>query len=250
MGYFYACDPAGAELFGDPPPAPGVRVVFDPAKLAAFGSGDQLPVVHRARGRQGLVVFGTPLDVQMWPCRLWRVDELEEPVRSWPNSYYLRCRSFDVVEELPPWLVFGPRGTAVAAVVDRASRLSQADAEALAALPDEEETRAYSAVFARWQQRRETGNVSDGSLRPAGCGITAALRAVNQAARRADPDLFGWTDEAMDEPVLTDPTWKRARGAVQAAVLALGARDVSEQESDTLSRRWRTVVETGPQAAR
>jgi hypothetical protein len=172
-----------------------------PSHRPTRGSGDELPVVHRARGRQGLVVFGTPLDVQMWPCRLWRVDGLEDPVRPWPNSYYLRCRSFRVVEEMPPWLVFGPRGTAVAAVVDRASRLSQADAEALAAVPDEEETRAYCAVFAGWRQRRETGDVSDGSLRPAGCGDHRT-------------------------------------------------RDVSEQESDTLSRRWRTVVETGPQAAR
>jgi hypothetical protein len=242
--YYYVCDPAGSDVFGAPAPVQGVRVVFDPARLAAYGVGDQLPLVHRARGPQGLVVFSTPLDAQTWPCRLWRVGELRDPVRPWSNSYYLRCHSFLVRAELPSWLVFGPRGEEVAGVIDRAGRLSQADVDVLAGLADEEEKRAYSAVFARWKRRRETGDVREGSLRPAGGAITAALRAVDRAARRADTDLFGWTDAARDEPVLADPAWLRARRAVHAAVLGLGASDASAEESQTLMWRWRTVDRT------
>jgi hypothetical protein len=241
-GYFYVADPALTEVFGEPLPVPGVRVVFDPHRLAAYGPWHRWPDLHKSRGPQGLVVFETPLDAQTWPCRLWRVDELGDAARPFPGSYFLRCASFVVREELPAWLVFGRQGERAATVIARATRLSQTEAENLAALPDEDAKRAYDAVFRRWRERHDRDDRSQGSLRPAGFGIGAVLGALDEAARRSDRDLFGWADEASNEPVLADPVWLRARRAIQSAVLALGADDVRPEERDALMRQWNLVL--------
>jgi len=243
-GRFYTCDPAGREVFGEPFPASGVRVVFDPAKLAAFGAGGRLPPPHLVRGEQGLAVFETPMDAQRWPCRLWRVDDVVEVFRPvGADPYFVRCGSFVVREELPGWLVLGRRGYLVARLVARARVLGPAEAAALAGLADEAERRVHSAVFDRWVERYRRGDHGHGRLRPGGYSLSAALEAVDDAARRVGPQLFGWVDDAVDEPVLADRTWRRARRAALAAALALGAPDLlGEGEFEVLTYRWRTVV--------
>ena len=60
--FYYAADPAGADVFAVPSPGPGVRIGFDLGLLTAYGSGDALPRPHRVRGRQGLTVFEDPLE--------------------------------------------------------------------------------------------------------------------------------------------------------------------------------------------
>src|SRR3954471_4431855 len=115
---------------------------FDPDRRAAYGTGDQLPLAHRAPGRQGLVVLDVVLDARTWPCRLWRVTDLEDPVRLTPNLWYLRCAAFRIEEKLPAWQVFGPRGVEVAGLVARADRLTPADVAALVGLPGDDEKAA------------------------------------------------------------------------------------------------------------
>jgi hypothetical protein len=243
--HYYVCDPAGTQLFGAPPPEVGVRTVFDPARLAAYGSGSQLPLVHRARGPQGLVVFATPLDAQTWPCRLWRVGDLREPVRPWRNSWYLRCASFVVGNEVPAWRVFGGHGRAVADVVDRARRLTPDEVSVLAAAAgeaEEAEQAALRAVMRRWRVRTESTPHRGRLSSPVGYGLTATRTAVEEAAARTGSHLFDWVDEAVDTPVLADPAWRSARHAAAAAALLCGAPELaSTDEAAALRRRWRMI---------
>jgi hypothetical protein len=241
VDHYYVTDPAGADLFGHPPPAPGVRVTFDPDRLAAYGLRHQLPMMHRAPKRQGLAVVEIVVDAEAWPCRLWRVGDLEEPQ---PLAYYLRCRSFVVREELPSWMVLGPRGEQVAAVLARAGRLTQQDVLTVAAEPDDEEKAARSAVFNRWRVRRDAGDRSVGSVCAGGGARPAAWAAVEAAARSHDPGMFGWAEEALDEPILTDPAWQQARQAAVAATLALVMPDdlITPDEAAVLSRRWQLLT--------
>ena len=67
--------------------------------------------------------------------------------------------------------------------------------------------------------------------------------AVNQAARRTSPTLFGW-DEVDEVEVLTDPAWMQAHHAAVAAALALGAPDILDVEvNEQLASRWLSVMQ-------
>lgn len=66
-----------------------------------------------------------------WPCRLFAVEGVGRPLRaeSLPNK---RCFSkVRVLEELPAHEVFGPQGVEVAALIERAGRLTHDEAHAL-----------------------------------------------------------------------------------------------------------------------
>lgn len=232
---YYLGHVEGEDLHGVPFPAAGARVVFDRDSLLAArerlrgGADADLPV-----GDEGLVVVQDPLDVLSWPCRLWRVGDLERVVRPTPWANYLWCQALTVYEEVPGWLVMGPRGDAVVEVIEAARSLTGDDVAAIAAVPDTDEARCYRAVWWRWADQR--------SGSPVGCGLLAVNRAVEEAARRVDPRLFGWDDDDELE-VLTDPAWQQAAHAATAAALASGAAEILEPgEHDRLTYRWVTVV--------
>ena len=244
VAYYLACAPDSEDYFGVPSPAVGVRVVFDAGRLVAAregGLGDA--VARELTGDEGLVVLEDPRERLTWPCRLWRVDNLEGAVRLLPSNGWLLCKAVTVREELPGWLVMGPRGDAVVQVVEQARGLTGAQASAIAALDEDDEGRLYQAVWDRWLRLRTGGSGS-----PLGkVGLYPVFHAVNQAARRTSPTLFGW-DEADGVEVLTDPAWVQAQHAAMAAALALGAPDILDvEENERLARRWiRVMRRPGP----
>lgn len=69
-----------------------------------------------------------------WPCRLFRVEG--RPLSSLNMASHSHKRGFaslQVVEELPAWQALGPQGVQVAALIDRARRLTADEARRLAA---------------------------------------------------------------------------------------------------------------------
>ncbi|GID95735.1 hypothetical protein Adi01nite_51470 [Amorphoplanes digitatis] len=78
--YHFAASTEQPDFFGSRFPAPGVRVQFDPAALAALGPRRYWRSPYQSPWtRQGLAVFRAATAVTIWPCRLWRVHHLDSP---------------------------------------------------------------------------------------------------------------------------------------------------------------------------
>ena len=122
-------------------------------------------------------------------------------------------------------------------VLNLARTLTAEQAEALAALPDEEEEPARAAMWKRWTQLHRNGS-------PVGIGLFTIAEAVDAAALRVSPSFFTWSEEDGRE-VLTDPVWLKASHAATAAALGLGALEfLTAEEAETLVRRWASVFGT------
>ncbi|MFC4034449.1 hypothetical protein ACFO3J_23645 [Streptomyces polygonati] len=223
-------------FYGEPEPAPGEHVQFVPEKLFAHRQrGTEHPLERRLHRDEGLVVHEVATDVLAWPSSLWRVDDLEKPIRLRPGNRWMRCRAFTVVEQAPAWLIAGPHGDAVEWVITQARMLTDAQVDALASLPDEGESSLTRALWAGWTRKHR------GSGSPVGCGLTTLNEAVTEAAHQRGPRLFG-RDEQDEVEVLSDPAWLRASHAAHAAALGLGAPELlTPQENAVLTRRWITV---------
>ncbi|MGI8647101.1 MAG: hypothetical protein DLM55_03700 [Acidimicrobiales bacterium] len=232
---FFAHAPDGSDLFGAPVPALGARVVFVPELL--FAAQEHLrsrPVPHELVGDEGLVVHEDAREVLTWPCRLWRVEDVEGVVRLRPENRWFRCKAMTVVEELPAWQVLGAHGDSVVSVMEQARWLTAEQVHHLAAIDHGGERRLYEAVWNRWL-------AVGGSGSPVGRGLSLVNSAVDEAARRTDCGLFAW-DEADEVEFLADPGWQQAGRAAAAAALALGAPELfSSFERDVAARRWTTV---------
>lgn len=243
MDYYLAEEGGEEEFIGVPLPAVGVRVRFDVEKL--FAARERRlghPVERVLAGDEGLVVYEDPMEVLQLPDRLWRVDDLTGEVRVLPASRWLRCQSLRVGEELPAWLVMGPRGGLVARVIDQACHLTDEQVRTIAAMDPADEQRLYRAVWERWLAHHRSGS-------PVGCGLSALHDAVTRAARRTSPDLFG-RDEQDEVEIVTDPAWQQAGHAAGAAALGQGAPGLlSAGENRRLMRRWTAVFGAPEQRA-
>jgi hypothetical protein len=221
--------------FGAPGLAPGACVRFDPELLfAAIEREGGRPVIdRRVPGDAGLVVHEAATDVPRWPTGLWLVGDLERPVRV-RGGRGLRCRAFTVLDEVPAWLVAGPRGYAVEWVIDRAQELTADQVATLAALPSDDEEPLTRALWDRWLQDRGGGS-------PIGCGLVTLLYAIKEAACRVERERSGW-DLGEDAEVLADPAWQSAGRAAYGAALALGAPGLLPPGQDAvLAHRWTSV---------
>lgn len=229
MAFYFAVD-LGKDIFGDPEPAPGVRVRFVIEKLFA-ARGKPFPL----KGDEGLVVYQDPTGTITWPSRLWQVTDLERPVRVMPGNTWVRCQAFTVEREVPTWLAAGPQGYAVQQVIAQAKALTDGQVAALAALSDEGERELTQQLWKRWSDAYHR------SGSPVGGALTAVHQAVDEAARRTSSTLFEWSEDDGGD-VLSDPAWIRAGQAANRAALAYGTPDLlTEEQHGTLTRRWMTV---------
>src|SRR3990167_9574055 len=143
---------------------------------AALLSGEVVrhPVARKERDypETYLSVSIAPADCtgMSWPCRLFRVEPVgrvigagKVPLQASPNKRAVSA--LRVVEELPAWQALGPNGQEVAALIERAGRLT-----------GNEITRLAAARAAAWDAARD-------AARAAAWG--AAWAAAGAAARDA-----------------------------------------------------------------
>ena len=207
-------DYAAALRSGEPLTHPGPLVVDDPSTY--------------------LSVSTVPTDCtgMEWPCRLFVVEPNRcRPHRSkrWPHK---RClRSLRVVEERPAHEALGPQGEEVAAIIERARRLTY------------EETGALDAAWAAaW----------DAAWAAAWAAAGAAARAAARAAAGTAAWAAAW-DAARDAAgaAAWDAAWAAAWDAARDAAGATLTRDLigkhgyTQVHHDLLMGPWREVIEDG-----
>jgi hypothetical protein len=160
-----------------------------------------------------------------WPCRLFRVEPVGRTVKCTDGAYGFKrgCRAMRVVEELPAYEALGPNGAEVAAIIDRAGRLTVDEARRLAAARAAAWDAAWSAA---WSAAR-------GAAR--GASWHAAWDAARGAARGAAWDA-AW-NAAWDAArgAAWDAAWDAASGALLRDVLA-------PEHYETLMGPWRSVI--------
>ena len=193
-----------------------------------FATGKTRPVVGewmpRIKGRlvlceRGYHVSDAPAETLTggsWPCRLFEVEiEGDAPPRH-IDGHKRVVHTYRPVRELPAWQALGPNGEAVAALIERAGRLTKEEAERLSAAPRAAWDAARVALEAAWGAAR-------GAAWGAAWGAAryAAWCAARYAARGA---------------------WEAAWGAA----LALVCRDlITPEQFDLLYGPWAGVMEGG-----
>ena len=166
-----------------------------------------------------------------WPCRLLEV----APVDGRPVTAPLRgtlpnkraASAWRVVGELPAIDTLGPQGVEVAAIIERASRLT----------PDEVR-RLDAAWYAAWYAARGAARYAawDAAWDAAG---DAAWYAARDAAWDAARDAAG----AAAWDAAKDAAGYAAGYAARAAARALTVRDlISTERYDILTRPWASVI--------
>lgn len=241
----------------------------EPGPMARAGIGDRVRIPFP--GPPWIVVDHAIETViaARWPGRLLRVasvppaDEAERAALGRAaaglraDAGYRRVLAVDVLAELPPWILFGDYGEAVAGVPERARRLGIPGACELAAGRHPEAARAYDRAWQRWLGRQPNGAPYQGvdhsrllavpgagrARSPVGSGFTLTWTCMADSARKnAGPAAF--TVDAEGDEVLLDP-WATAASALLDAAMALGAPDLtSPADAAVLTRAWRGTTGT------
>jgi hypothetical protein len=147
-----------------------------------------------------------------WPCRLFEVTGKPFASDDWHKHGF---RQLTVVHELDSHLALGPNGREVAALIDRAGRLTPEESEALGA--------ARAAPLAAYQRA------------PQAAAWSATWSAARNAARIAAWDVAG--------KVARDAAGNAARNAAWNAASALVVRDlITPEQFDLLYGPWRDVI--------
>ena len=178
------------------------------------------PAPHDANPSGWLSVATVPTDCtgMRWPCRLLAVEPVEgnpvtAPLDDMPHRR--AASAWRVVRELPATDALGPQGVEVAAIIERASRLTPDEVRRLSAARDAAWDAAWAAAWAAawdaaWDAARD-----------------AAWDAAWGAARDA-----AWT-------AAWGAAWTAAWGAAWAAL----TRDlITTEQYDTLMGPWRLVI--------
>jgi hypothetical protein len=161
-----------------------------------------------------------------WPCRLFRVKPVGRVMENLSASRNKRAVSaLRVVEELPAHMAFGPNGEAVAALIERASRLTADEWSRLDAAWCAEADR-YVAWLAAIDAPRY-----------------AAIDAARYPARDAAWDAACYAARAAVQSAAY-ATWDAARDAAPDAAVALMMRDkITPEQFDLLYGPWASVID-------
>jgi hypothetical protein len=142
--------------------------------------------------------------------RLWRVRADTRVPCECTQYRFFRVRELTVVEELPSWLVFGPRGDRVLTIIEQAGRLTREQVDRIAAVDGDRERQLYEK---HWDDELFMSYLE-------------VHRAVERAAEyRAD-----------------DEAWRNARDCAVAAARGLEHDLYTDAEREVLARRWTSAV--------
>ena len=227
MTYFKAVHMDGTDFYtgivrwlppvGEPLPDGGLIVRHPTARKRTTGDAAHY-----------LSVATVPTDCtgMVWPCRLARVERTRAAV--WqpdPDGLPNKAASWQwrVVEELDATLTLGPQGREVAALIERAARLTGDEVAGLA-------TAWYATGDDAWYAARYT--TRDAAVVAARYAAWYATGAAAWDAARYTPRDAAW-----------DAARYAARYAVWYAASALTVRDlISTEHYDTLTRPWASVI--------
>lgn len=143
-----------------------------------------------------------------WPCRLFEVEPVGDHRRVEDLPHKTACVAVRVVREVDSHLALGPQGEAVASLIDRASQLTEDDADRLAAAWNATRDAAWDAAwnaarYAAWNAARNAAwNAT----------LNATLNVVSEALIVRDlTGTHGFTQEHYN--LLTRP-WRSVIGPI------------------------------------
>lgn len=199
--------------------------------------------------------------VAKWPGRLWRVRIVEAASARdqhafggppLPHARYTRCLSVSVEAEEDSAILFGARGADVVRVLQEASGLGHARAEALAGNRHAGAGAAQDRVWRNWLRQQavpdDTAVDYDGTLlmggqkpgSPINQGLSALHLTVFKRAQAVDGEAATASDE--DDTWLIHP-WDGANRVLGDAALALGAPELmSGEDRAILLHGWSKVI--------
>ena len=185
----------------------GTEEVVKHPRSAAMEPGRPSTYLSVSREPVGTLVGGR------WPCRLFRVETVGPTMGSREaHPMKIAALSLRVVEELPSHLALGPQGEQVAALIDRAGRLSFEEAYEIVAARAAARDAAWAAA---WAAARAAARDAAWVAVRAAAYATAARDAAYATAALTLRDLIGttpgWDREAYD--ILTRP-WRTVIGPI------------------------------------
>jgi hypothetical protein len=223
---YWAVRPDLSNYYGSSDPAPGARVMFVVQRWrdAQLREGHSPPL--ELPDMVGFHVCKRARDVYGWPCRLWRVRDLDA-YHHWPEDYgSYCCRMLTVVEEVPSWQALGPHGERVAEILEQARALTSEQVARIAAMDGTAERRLHGR----------------GQPRDVGSGGSYLNREVHAAAGSSGEKVLRW-DSGFQVHALAHRAWLEALHAGQAMLWATAAPErYTEAEREILARRWTSVV--------
>ena len=235
MTYFKAVRMDGTDFYtgivrwlppvGEPLPEGGLTVRHPTARKRTTG-----------KAAHYLSVATVPTDCtgMEWPCRLARVERTRAAV--WqpdPDALPNKVGSWQwrVVEELDATLTLGPQGREVAALIERAARLTGDEVARLATAEVAAGAAAWDAAWnAAWNAARDAARYAARATAWDAAGVAAGAAAGAAAGVAAG-----------------DAAWNAVRATARAtawyAAVALTVRDlISTERYDTLTRPWASVI--------
>ena len=175
-------------------------------------------VLHAADDPSATLVVGE------WPCRLYEVSGVPVVGFDDNNPHKGGFRSLKAVRALPSWLVLGPQGQRIAAVIKRAWSITVRVAERLEA--ERREARSGLRVHDFYAAQSAAESATQGAAR--GIALGAAMGAA-----------YNVVDHLCGE----DPTDSVPWGAVVNVIQALMVRDlIGVGRFETLSAPWVKVI--------
>jgi len=220
LTYYKATTPNGTDFWGG---------TFDYAAALASGEVIRHPATldpDDAATYLSVATAPTACAGMSWPCRLFVVEPVghHQPCKRLPHKVI--CSALRVIEERPAHEALGPQGEEVAALIERAKRLTSEEIEGLV------RDAAWDVAWdAAWATARHAARVA----------AWDAARVVAWDAAWAAAWAAAW-DAAWAA------AWDAAWAAAWAASLALLTRDlISEQHFEVLYGPWRDVIGTPPE---
>jgi hypothetical protein len=188
--------------------------------------------------------------VTKWPGRLWKV-EILEMAREQPNAgvNYTRAVSVRVLQEMAVSELFGPYGSHVCAVIERAGALTTDDLAVLGASSHPLARAAYSRAWRKWLGRGEpvpghssednadTLAVPGGARSPIHSGFTVLHSVLAERAGGLVGDAAFVVDDEGNRSFT--PVWASIADAFLHVAMAFGAPELlSPADREALTQAW------------
>ena len=181
-----------------------------------------------------------------WPHPIWRVGQIEG-FETYGSGRSWRCTAFVLVDELPAWHAFGPRGEIVTTFIERLVHL---DASVVRSAPDlvHELRWGWSAVEdlrVRVAWHLEGFDETAQAMTHAHNALREAIyKRIDETTGAVDTNVY-WEDEYRQRHI-TDRGWAAtAEAAARLLASIILEERLSPSDVADLAAPWREIVATG-----